>query len=118
LYLLPLLYGRRLLRWIFPHLSEEYKSKNLGLDTSGTHVSAPGAIRGFFLFREQNAGGFTMAVPQTHQDFQNIQDFQEQIPSRPEAANRLSINVDLIAVSIALALAVLIRFNLLPAIPF
>jgi hypothetical protein len=30
----------------------------------------------------------------------------------------LSINVDLIAVTIALALAVLIRFNLLPAIPF
>ena len=45
---------------------------------------------------------------------------QDQITQqRPDAAsNRLSINVDLIAVSIALALAVLIRFNLSPAIPF
>ncbi|MBN9614389.1 MAG: hypothetical protein BGO25_14500 [Acidobacteriales bacterium 59-55] len=59
-----------------------------------------------------------MATPQIHQDLQNFQDVQEQIPSRPEAANRLSINVDLIAVSIALALAILIRFNLLPSIPF
>lgn len=36
----------------------------------------------------------------------------------PHAASRLSINVDLIAVTIALALAALIRFNLIPAIPF
>lgn len=43
---------------------------------------------------------------------------QDNTPARPHAASRLSINVDLIAVSIALALAVLIRFNLIPAIPF
>ena len=59
-----------------------------------------------------------MAVPQIQQDLQNFQDLQEPIPSRPEAVHRLSINVDLIAVGIALTLAVLIRFNLLPAIPF
>lgn len=59
-----------------------------------------------------------MATPQIHQDLQIDQNLQEQIPSRPEASNRLSINVDLIAVSIALTLAILIRFNLLPAIPF
>jgi len=47
-----------------------------------------------------------MAIPQDH------------APARPHAASRLSINVDLIAVSIALGLAVLIRFNLIPAIPF
>ena len=33
-------------------------------------------------------------------------------------ATRLSINVDLIAVTIALALAALIRFNIIPSIPF
>ena len=38
--------------------------------------------------------------------------------TKPHAASRLSINVDLIAVTIALALAALIRFNLIPAIPF
>jgi hypothetical protein len=54
-----------------------------------------------FSFSERNAGGNTMAIPQDH------------APARPHAASRLSINVDLIAVSIALGLAVLI-----PAIPF
>ena len=43
---------------------------------------------------------------------------QNQTPTRPHAASRLSINVDLIAVTIALALAVLIRFNIIPSIPF
>ncbi|HUZ94640.1 MAG TPA: hypothetical protein VMU57_06970 [Edaphobacter sp.] len=43
---------------------------------------------------------------------------QNQTPVTPHAASRLSINVDLIAVTIALALAVLIRFNILPSIPF
>ncbi len=38
--------------------------------------------------------------------------------SPPHAATRLSINVDLIAVTIALALAALIRFNVIPSIPF
>jgi hypothetical protein len=38
--------------------------------------------------------------------------------STPHAASRLSINVDLIAVTIALALAALIRFNIIPSIPF
>ena len=41
-----------------------------------------------------------------------------QLPAKPHPASRLSINVDLVAVSIALALAVLIRFNIIPAIPF
>ena len=46
-----------------------------------------------------------------------------QLPSKPQvttphAATRLSINVDLIAVTIALALAALIRFNIIPSIPF
>jgi hypothetical protein len=39
-------------------------------------------------------------------------------PVKPHAASRLSINVDLIAVSIALALAALIRLNIIPSIPF
>jgi hypothetical protein len=43
---------------------------------------------------------------------------QDQHSAKPHAASRLSINVDLIAVTIALALAALIRFNLLPSIPF
>jgi hypothetical protein len=59
-----------------------------------------------FSFSEHKAGGFTMATP------------ENQIPARPHAASRLSINVDLIAVTIALALAVLIRFNIIPSIPF
>ncbi|MEO8735323.1 MAG: hypothetical protein ABI380_02165 [Edaphobacter sp.] len=43
---------------------------------------------------------------------------QDRSPVKPHAASRLSINVDLIAVTIALALAALIRFNIIPAIPF
>ncbi len=43
---------------------------------------------------------------------------QDRSPAKPHAANRLSINVDLIAVTIALALAALIRFNVIPSIPF
>ncbi len=43
---------------------------------------------------------------------------QDRTSVKPHAASRLSINVDLIAVTIALALAALIRFNLLPSIPF
>jgi hypothetical protein len=43
---------------------------------------------------------------------------QDQHSAKPHAASRLSINVDLIAVTIALALAALIRFNHLPALPF
>ncbi|WP_348266863.1 hypothetical protein P8936_13190 [Edaphobacter paludis] len=39
-------------------------------------------------------------------------------PAKPHAASRLSINVDLIAVTIALTLAALIRFNIIPSIPF
>jgi hypothetical protein len=42
----------------------------------------------------------------------------DRTPTRPHAASRLSINVDLIAVTIALALAALIRFNIIPSIPF
>lgn len=41
-----------------------------------------------------------------------------QLPAKPHLASRLSINVDLVAVTIALALAALIRFNIIPAIPF
>jgi hypothetical protein len=59
-----------------------------------------------FSFSERNAGGNTMAIP------------QDNASARPHAASRLSINVDLIAVTIALALAALIRFNILPSIPF
>ncbi|HEV2708757.1 MAG TPA: hypothetical protein VGU67_00975 [Edaphobacter sp.] len=43
---------------------------------------------------------------------------QDHHSAKPHAASRLSINVDLIAVTIALALAALIRFNILPSIPF
>ena len=43
---------------------------------------------------------------------------QDQHSAKPHAASRLSINVDLIAVTIALALAALIRFNIIPSIPF
>jgi hypothetical protein len=43
---------------------------------------------------------------------------QDRTPTKPHAANRLSINVDLIAVTIALTLAALIRFNIIPSIPF
>lgn len=39
-------------------------------------------------------------------------------PVRPHGASRMSINVDLVAVSIALALAALIRFNIIPSVPF
>jgi hypothetical protein len=59
-----------------------------------------------FSFSEPNAGGDIMAISQDH------------TPVKPHAANRLSINVDLIAVTIALALAALIRFNIIPSIPF
>jgi hypothetical protein len=59
-----------------------------------------------FSFSERNAGGLKMAISQDHH------------PAKPHAASRLSINVDLIAVTIALALATLIRFNILPSIPF
>ena len=43
---------------------------------------------------------------------------QNHAPLKPHAGSRLSINVDLIAVTIALALAALIRFNIIPSIPF
>jgi len=39
-------------------------------------------------------------------------------PAHPRGANRLPINVDLIAVGIALTLAALIRFNVIHQISF
>lgn len=38
--------------------------------------------------------------------------------NRPRAAHRLSINVDLVAIGIALTLAALIRFNIIHQITF